>query len=711
MPFPRSKSFLSRFCMEELHMSTGNHSGFFSSDLLPSLGARINQATRLRRHIVSPFDPNYRAWEMFLILLVIYSAWISPFEFAFLSYKQDALFIFDNIVNSFFAVDIVLTFFVAYLDSQSYLLIDDPKRIAIRYVSTWFTFDVCSTVPFHSLSLLFTDHNGGLGFKLLSMLRLWRLRRVSSLFARLEKDIRFNYFWTRCTKLISVTLFVVHCAGCFNYMIADRYPDPKRTWIGAAYSNFKQMGVWDRYVAALYWSIVTLTTTGYGDLHAANPREMLFDIFYMLFNLGLTSYIIGNMTNLVVHWTCRTRNFRDSVTSASEFAKRNHLPPDIQEQILSHICLKFKTEELEQQETLNGLPRSIRCSIANYLFYPILQNVPLFHGVSNDFLFQLVTELEAEYYPPKQEVILQNEAPTNIYILVSGAVDFMGKVNGQDQIIGKASTGEVFGEIGVLCGKPQPFGVRTTEVSQMLRLNTTTFLNIIRANPEDERIVMNNLFQNPKRECNSHTEDHDNLYGDSLDQKSTKDVSGSRFMVTNQSGTEVDENSSAEDGQTALHTAVRQDHLEMVKILLERGGNVKKPNERCQLTKELEEHHANKGIYDLMLNYENEKKLIGTNNSGTNPYKKYANPSSSRSKYPTGVEAIKSVKRVTIHMNFHKQDDTGRHLAKLIILPDSLKELLKIAENAEIDDLSVIRDGDHLFLVPNLCEDIDRGAG
>lgn len=71
---------------------------------------------------------------MFLILLVIYSAWISPFQFAFLTYKQDGLFIADNIVNGFFAVDIVLAFFVAYLDGKSYLLIDDPKKIAIRYI-------------------------------------------------------------------------------------------------------------------------------------------------------------------------------------------------------------------------------------------------------------------------------------------------------------------------------------------------------------------------------------------------------------------------------------------------------------------------------------------------------------------------------------------------------------------------------------------------
>lgn len=104
-------------------------------------------------------------------------------------------------------------------------------------------------------------------------------------------------------------MFAIHTAGCFNYMIADKYPDPTQTWIGAVYPNFKRMSLWDRYVTAIYWSIVTLTTTGYGDLHANNPREMLFDIFYMLFNLGLTSYLIGNMTNLVVHWTSRTQNF------------------------------------------------------------------------------------------------------------------------------------------------------------------------------------------------------------------------------------------------------------------------------------------------------------------------------------------------------------------------------------------------------------------
>ena len=60
---------------------------------------------------------------------------------------------------------------------------------------------------------------------------------------------------------------------------------------------------------SIYWSITTLTNVGYGDMHPVNASEMIFDIFYMLFNLGLTAYLIGNMTNLVVHGTSRTRRF------------------------------------------------------------------------------------------------------------------------------------------------------------------------------------------------------------------------------------------------------------------------------------------------------------------------------------------------------------------------------------------------------------------
>lgn len=55
-----------------------------------------------------------------------------------------------------------------------------------RYVSRlWFTMDVASTVPLQSIYRIFTGKkHGGDIFGFLNFLRLWRLRRVSNLFAR-----------------------------------------------------------------------------------------------------------------------------------------------------------------------------------------------------------------------------------------------------------------------------------------------------------------------------------------------------------------------------------------------------------------------------------------------------------------------------------------------------------------------------------------------
>ncbi|KAK1279713.1 Potassium channel KAT1 [Acorus gramineus] len=637
---------LQQFFSDELQVEGNSCS--FSSDLLPSLGATINQSARLRRFIVSPYDHRYRAWEMFLIFLVLYSAWICPFEFAFSRYLPDELFIIDNIVNGFFAIDIVITFFVAYRDRKSYCLIDDPRRIATRYISTWFIFDVCSTAPFQTVSLLFTKHESGLSFKVLNMLRLWRLRRVSSLFARLEKDIRFNYFWTRCIKLISVTLFAVHCAGCFNYLIADRYPDPRRTWIGAVMPTFRKESLWRRYVTAIYWSITTLTTTGYGDLHAENPREMLFDIFYMLFNLGLTAYLIGNMTNLVVHGTSRTQNFRDTIQAASEFAARNQLPPCIVDQMLSHLCLRFKTEGLNHHETLNSLPKGIRTSISQYLFFPIIQNTYLFQGVSYDFLFQLVSEMQAEYFPPKEDVILQNETPTDLYIVVSGAVN---------QVQEQAAAWEILGEIGVLLDMPQPFTFRTSELSQLLRLSRTSIMTVLQANIEDGIVIMNNLLQEEGI----------------LLCRAAKN--GDMHTVHERLRLGVDANSTDMNGQTALHAAVLTGNIEIAKVQLNEGADMYKIDTNGWTPKAAAEKQKRNGIYELLLRHENKE-------------------------------------RKTEHHQIE--------LSKLIILPDSLDELYRISsqkfagcnptkvvnqDNAEIDDITLVRDGDHLYLLENECDE------
>lgn len=151
-----------------------------------------------------------------------------------------------------------------------------------------------------------------------------------------------------------------------------------------------------------------------------------------------------------------------------------------------------------------------------------------------------------------------------------------------------------------------------------------------------------------------------------------------------------------EDGQTALHATVHKGHLEMVKILLEGGANVNtqnaggwKPKEgnshlqSCENRRKLEEHRidltgpesADNSVYSQI-----KHRRQGPQSVNSHLKKKPTDFFSTRFSHPSDTEVINSIKkRVTIHMQPQHDSTSQRQLAKLIILPDSIDELLKIA--------------------------------
>jgi len=75
-----------------------------------------------------------RWWDTLMVVLVAYSAWVYPFEVAFMNASpKGGLEVADIVVDLFFAVDIVLTFFVAYIDHRTQLLVRDRRKITLRY--------------------------------------------------------------------------------------------------------------------------------------------------------------------------------------------------------------------------------------------------------------------------------------------------------------------------------------------------------------------------------------------------------------------------------------------------------------------------------------------------------------------------------------------------------------------------------------------------
>lgn len=114
-----------------------------------------------------------------------------------------------------------------------------------------------------------------------------------------------------------------------------------------------------------------------------------------------------------------------------------------------------------------------------------------------------VANMKAEYIPPREDVVMQNEAPDDIYIIVSGEVEIIDCEMDKELVVGTLKSGDMFGEVGALCCRevgalccrPQSFTYRTKTLSQLLRLKTTALIEAMRTKQEDNAQMLKNFKQ------------------------------------------------------------------------------------------------------------------------------------------------------------------------------------------------------------------------
>jgi hypothetical protein len=171
----------------------------------------------------------------------------------------------DNVIDYFFMVDIVFNFFVGYYSERKEIWITSWRKIAKRYVKSWFALDLISVLP---LDLVFERADTLVFLRLSKLPKLYRIFKIAKL-ARGMKSVRSqNNIWSRILELLRLNPGVVriffnilvitifcHVFACI-WNFAPQFYDSQNTWINNL--HMEDATGPERYLTSLYWIFQTV---------------------------------------------------------------------------------------------------------------------------------------------------------------------------------------------------------------------------------------------------------------------------------------------------------------------------------------------------------------------------------------------------------------------------------------------------------------------
>jgi hypothetical protein len=335
--------------------------------------------------VIDPSTRFIRRWDIMTTLALVIVAFVTPIEVSLFSIDAESLQTDPDIISMFLlnrVIDLIFLFDMGIQACLFYDTVQDNMKRTVKqqpmivkhYLRTWFFIDFISVIPFDIIALI--PNGSGDGGKinaskfklvrvirLLRLLKLTRILRASRILARWRNKISFSYALRECIRLCSLLLILVHWIACIWLMVHDLEceqdcmvdPDGDRTWFtvyagnmglerGPAGEGLSTLIVADqtrtfRYSAAVYWTAMSLTSIGYGDLNAQNEMERWICTTIMLVMGVAWAYIIGNFSSIITTGDPLATEYKQSMDQLNRFCKlhKNELPQQLQEELRGYL--------------------------------------------------------------------------------------------------------------------------------------------------------------------------------------------------------------------------------------------------------------------------------------------------------------------------------------------------------------------------------------
>ncbi len=420
------------------------------------------------RWIVLPASTFRRSWDILSLLLLVYVALFTPVQIAFYGDAMSMcrweewvfVFVLDRIVDAVFILDIFVNFRQAWLDPGGEVEFD-ATRAAQSYLRGWFFLDVVSVFPFDFIQTTCATNDVGYNVgsfgrlpKLIRLLRLAKIAKVlrmSRILRRFEATLHIKYGLVRLIKFFVWSLVAAHWVACAWFIVGTL--DEVEGWVTSNFlsSDLHGATVSEQYLASMYWSVMTLTTIGYGDIKPVTQWERLFAILMMLLGSAMFAYVVGTMCSVVQGLSETQLAFQAHMDRINEYMNECRLPGSLRTRVRKY-CLYQRDANLiraDERRLLKSLSPALRSEISSYNYEGPLRKAQYFRDAPREFIHSLSEYLCLAIFGPNEAVIRIGFTGSKMYILAKGRcqIEYADMRTGNVRIIGELKDGACFGEL------------------------------------------------------------------------------------------------------------------------------------------------------------------------------------------------------------------------------------------------------------------------
>jgi len=406
--------------------------------------------------LLDPRHKSMRRWETLLALLLLFTATITPFEVAFLNSSMDTvsgltMMVINRCVDLCFFTDLFINFNLSYYDPDlgAGMWVVNQRKIVLRYLTTHFFTDLFSTIPFELISMLLQSESLRKlrvvrVVRLLRLVKLMRLLRSGRLLARFEENMSVDYNMLTLIKFVVMVLALAHWLACGFHLVV-RMEEASLSWVDQYFDGFgePQPSISERYVAAFYWALVTMSTIGYGDVTPTTTAERCFGVVAMFAGTSIFAYVVGSVCTIVGNMDKRSNEFYELIDSLNAFMTENKFDQELRQRLRAFFRYRRRNATVQEyQILLQKMSPALRGEVATLLCGKWVNSIPFFHQAPTEFLEEIAQTLNVETFPQGEKIIHGGEVNERLFIVQRGVVGGKGRV---------FTAGKVFGE-DILCG-------------------------------------------------------------------------------------------------------------------------------------------------------------------------------------------------------------------------------------------------------------------